>query len=458
MLDVGREPGHASRDARDGNDPARKRVLGSEHPYLSDREAGLVQRGTRCLVSGGKGGLSAVWGAAVLPFPEDELADWPLDPADLRPHYAKAAALLGVSGVADGLVKRFPFHAPPAPPLRPSLQAQAALAGWESNASALRAAGFEWGRARHAVRSSLCVYDGSCLTGCAPGAVWSAAQSVERLKTRPGFRYESGVRVLSIDESASGVRLRAARAGASRTDYEGDAAFLACGPLATARLVLGSRPAPATPLSLLAQPYFLLPVLLGRDVPGAPEEDLHTLAQLFLELEDDAVSKRLVHLQLYGHNEFIAEKADFLGPFRSRFEPRLLAVQGYLHSDEGSPISVTATGSGEDTVLSLTAGPKDKAKAAVARVKSALARRSEDLGFRALPLLDRLGRPGEGNHVGGVFPMRKSPGAWETDDLGRLGGKGRVHLVDSSVLPSLPASTFTYGVMANASRIAAEAA
>jgi choline dehydrogenase-like flavoprotein len=42
--------------------------------------------------------------------------------------------------------------------------------------------------------------------------------------------------------------------------------------------------------------------------------------------------------------------------------------------------------------------------------------------------------------------------------MGRLHGHERVHLVDSSVLPSIPATTFTYAVMANASRIASEAA
>ena len=52
--------------------------------------------------------------------------------------------------------------------------------------------------------------------------------------------------------------------------------------------------------------------------------------------------------------------------------------------------------------------------------------------------------------------MKATPGPWQTDRRGRLHGHERVHLIDSSVLPSIPASTFTYAVMANASRIAAE--
>ena len=44
--------------------------------------------------------------------------------------------------------------------------------------------------------------------------------------------------------------------------------------------------------------------------------------------------------------------------------------------------------------------------------------------------------------------------AWETDLLGRPGGWSRVHVVDSSVFPSLPGTTVALLAMANAVRIA----
>jgi choline dehydrogenase-like flavoprotein len=467
MLDIGRELETTPfRAGEAGDDPARKLVFGSSYPYMTDREAGLVQEGAKCLVSGGKGGLSAVWGASVLPFPDAELADWPFPASALHDHYKKAAAILGLSGAADGLAERFPYYAPPLPPLNPSLQARSVLARFAANAGGLKAAGFAFGQARHAVNASACQYDGTCLSGCARDAIWSAAQAVEALKKRPGFEYRGGVRVLSIEERADGVRLYCAREGASRTVYDGEKAFLACGPLATARLVCGSFGAPAEGLPLLSQPYFVLPLLLDRDVPGAPEERLHTLAQAYLELEDTNVSKRLVHLQIYGHNEVIADRlesaAAWAGPLSGaverHFAPRLLAIQGYLHSDEGIPVRITAQGRGEDCRLAVTAGDASATKAAVGRVASKLARHSADLGFAPLAFLRKVGLPGEGNHAGGSFPMKKSPAAWQTDPLGRLHGHERVHLVDSSVLPSIPAATFTYAVMANAGRIASAAA
>jgi hypothetical protein len=54
--------------------------------------------------------------------------------------------------------------------------------------------------------------------------------------------------------------------------------------------------------------------------------------------------------------------------------------------------------------------------------------------------------------------MRQEPGEFETDILGRPFGWKRVHAVDATVLPTIPANTITSSVMANAHRIATESA
>ena len=50
--------------------------------------------------------------------------------------------------------------------------------------------------------------------------------------------------------------------------------------------------------------------------------------------------------------------------------------------------------------------------------------------------------------------MKKKPSEFETDELGRPYGFERVHVVDSSVFPTVPATTITLSIMANAHRIA----
>ena len=70
----------------------------------------------------------------------------------------------------------------------------------------------------------------------------------------------------------------------------------------------------------------------------------------------------------------------------------------------------------------------------------------------------QLAEPGRGFHCGGSLPMRAVPGNFESDTLGRPQGWSRVHAVDASVLPAVPATTITFSVMANAHRIGWETA
>jgi nucleoside-diphosphate-sugar epimerase len=71
-----------------------------------------------------------------------------------------------------------------------------------------------------------------------------------------------------------------------------------------------------------------------------------------------------------------------------------------------------------------------------------------------LPLNPIVTKPGRGFHSGGTLPMRAAPASLESDILGRPTGFERVHVVDASVLPTIPATTITYTAMANAHRIA----
>jgi len=61
---------------------------------------------------------------------------------------------------------------------------------------------------------------------------------------------------------------------------------------------------------------------------------------------------------------------------------------------------------------------------------------------------------GFGNHYGSSFPMSLRKKKNFSDIYGRINNLKNVHIVDSSILSSIPISTITYTVMANAARIA----
>ena len=76
--------------------------------------------------------------------------------------------------------------------------------------------------------------------------------------------------------------------------------------------------------------------------------------------------------------------------------------------------------------------------------------------YPVLPML-RLAAAGKSYHYGGSFPHATDGSTtFRSDRLGRVEPWQRIHLVDASVFPNVPATTFTLTVMANAHRIAAE--
>src|SRR5262249_26841125 len=130
---------------------------------------------------------------------------------------------------------------------------------------------------------------------------------------------------------------------------------------------------------------------------------------------------------------------------------RLLLVQGYLPSGYSPSIRTMLRkerASGAAT-LHLSAESNPQTRPALGRIVRKL--RHNRRSLRALPIgpMLRPGKPGRGFHSGGTFPMRETPGPLETDRQGRPHGFARVHAVDSTVFPSIPATTITLSVMAN---------
>ena len=59
-----------------------------------------------------------------------------------------------------------------------------------------------------------------------------------------------------------------------------------------------------------------------------------------------------------------------------------------------------------------------------------------------------------GYHFGSSLPMsNKNLTSPYTDFYGRLEGVHNIHVLDSSILPNIPAGSYSYTVMANAIRI-----
>jgi choline dehydrogenase-like flavoprotein len=447
-----------------------KLLFGSDFPYRETAEKIPWQNhGTGLKPSLAFGGLSNAWGAAMLPHRDSDIADWPVKNAELAHHYRAVTGFTGLAAQHDDLEEIFPLHCADPGHLKSSRQADLFFENLKKNRAALRDRGWNFGRARVAVRAADnakgigCVHCGLCMSGCPYGCIYNSADTVRELRAEKNFIYQRDVIVTKVREDSKKVFVegfhRETRAPLS---FEADRVYLAAGVIPTAQILLRSQNSYDQPLTLRDSQYFLFPLVMARRTRDAQAEALYTLSQLFIELENPKISRRSVHLQIYTYSDIIAQAVrQSLGPLKflaPQLEERMLVVQGYLHSDESSTVAMTLKRDGEKDFLRLDAQLNPATRRTVKKVLRELLSQTRRLGGIVVPPMLQLAEPGRGFHCGASLPMRSAPKDFESDTLGRPRGWSRVHAVDASVLPSVPATTITFSVMANAHRIGWETA
>ena len=444
-----------------------KKLFGSDFPYR-ETEAKIPWRGDDALrPSLALGGLSNVWGSTMLPLRESDIPDWPIQRSDLDEHYRAAAEIMGLAARRDDLEELFPIHTPNPVALKPSQQAALVLQNLERRRDALRQRGWLFGQSRMAIRAADsprgpgCVYCGHCMTGCVYGCIYNSAYTIRELQQQPNFRYERNVIVTRLRENAGTVSIEGFhRQTGKALTFEARRVYLGAGVIPTAQIVLRSQNAFDQPLMLRDSQYFLFPIILARGAGDVQTEALHTVSQVFIELNRPQISRRSVHLQIYTYSDLIAGAVrQSLGPLKflaPALQKRLLIVQGYLHSDESAAIEMTLKRDGQKDFLQLQPVVNPETSGIIKRVVGEMFKQCRALGGIVVPPMLQIAHPGRGFHCGSSLPMRAQPGKFESDCLGRPSGWSRIHVVDASVLPTVPATTITFSVMANAHRIASQ--
>jgi choline dehydrogenase-like flavoprotein len=460
--------------ARGPGEVPQKRTYGSDYPFRdlgqttglrSDRHGMSVD-----LVSSAYGGFTNLWGAQVMPFSRSTFDDWPITWQEMEPHYRATLDEVPLAADDDDLAGPFPLlnRRSRLPPLGP--RAAAVLRRYGTHRDALRRRGVTVGRARLAFRADACTRCGLCMVGCPHELIYSAAQTMDRVRRRPNVRYLDRLLVERIgqdgEQAVAGCRDLAT---GERLEFRADRLFVGAGALGTTRLVLGSSSAPPSSVEMADSRQYVVPFLSTRAVedPRAPGFRDFTLNQFNVLLSFDEDDRDTSHVHCYPYNPAFLDAlpAPLRSPATARATTSLLRRLsvgfGYLPSWASPPIRISARrgAAGELPELDLS----DTSGRSRPPMLSAALRRL----LRAAPALDlwpllthvSLSDAAKSYHFGGTFPHQQTAAAADgtgTDRWGRLREWSRVHLVDGSVLPTIASTTFTLTVMANAHRIASE--
>ena len=449
-----------------------KRSYGSDYPFQDVgqlAEVTATSHANRNVVSGAYGGLSNIWGSQVMPFTPATFSDWPVGYAELEPHYRAILTAIPFAADDDAIARRFPLivDGSPLPPLAP--RSTSVLDAFDLHRSHVEGKGVTMGRARLAFDANRCIRCGLCMTGCPYGLIYSAAHTFDELRAAGRVEYLGGLQAIDIGQEGQTpyVVARDLESGA-HSRFEADRLYVACGAVGTSRLVLQSLRVYDQDVSMAESAQFVVPMLSAKRTPDPLATSEFTLNQFNMLVTLDEAWRDVSQIHFYPHNAAIADALP--APLRSgpgkplgqQLLRRLTVGLGYLPSWESPQMRIRLAppvSEGEPAGI-IISGDEQAAGAnwMLRRVIRRMLQVAPALDLWPILPMTSLSAPGKSYHFGGSLPHRSEAvdGPMTTDRLGRLRTWSRVHAVDASVFPTVPATTFTLTIMANAHRIAAE--
>jgi GMC oxidoreductase len=424
-----------------------KRAFGSDYAYYTDPKI-AAPPDMRLYGSRAFGGLSTVWGCALLKAGPGDVADWPASVSKgVADAYPQIGALIQQSTNADILA--------PSTHLKISAAAQEMLDRFRNSAEARGTA--ELYPTPLAI-SPACKACNGCMYGCVYDFTYGSRATIEgAFMKSPRFRYVGGVCVERYRETSEGVEIHASHRDSRRETFLARQLFLAAGMTGSLRIVWNSSTDVSRVLSVRDCTSFLIPgfILSPQSLRSTKH---HGLSHLSLDLKMPPFASKAAHVQLYFNNPAVGDGLNarlgalavrpvrYLVGLANRF---LIAGQGYLHSDFCHRLRFECD---EEGVIRATVEHNpDNAKATDAAL-SQLVLAMRRLGAIFIKPAAKIIAYG-GSKTAGALPHAAAPDRAATDLFGRPFGAQNVFIVDGTVLPSVHARNHTLTMMANALRI-----
>jgi choline dehydrogenase-like flavoprotein len=451
----------------------KKLAFGSDYFYGANvHHQPIITDGVPPPVSYAKGGFSVGWGASVLPPDERDIEAWPIGNQELKAYFKQVLSDLPYSASDDGLSKVFPLYSTSYDPLDLTIGNNEILKKMQNTRSITDSENISFGQSRLLVQSNKtsstngCSYCGYCMSGCVYGCIYKSSQDIDKLVSANLLEYVPNVLIQSVSEVEKHVEVTMCSKNSSEIHKQiFDKVLLGAGAVNSTRIVLRSKKIFDREIRLLSTVSFIAPMLRTKRMK-LDWPNINTQPGIFFEYKHDALSDHWIHTQLSTPNELVLEKlcidlskTNILQWFKKRMTEHLVIAHGNLHSDHanGYFLKLMKQATGDGDVLYTRREQRKITSIAIQKSVSKLSNLMRKLGcYVLIPFVQDSMKSG-GYHVGGTMPMMKNP-IKETDTnlFGNPKGWQHIHVIDSSIFPSLPGTTIGLLAMANAARIASE--
>ena len=471
MIDYGLKQNKAISKNQELSGVPLKTCFGSTFAYDLSNKSNIYLKNVDSYPSLAKGGLSNVWGGVILPYSKNEIENWPINYEDLAKYYPHIINTIGISGTKDNLIEDYPLFSSKLQKIKLSRQSTYLKNKLDKIQNQLNSLGVKFGEARLAMKSRISsdFYKKNKSSknwlkyNYEQQYIFNSKILIDHLEKEKNFVYRNKLVAEKVIEGKSFVTVEC-KNYEKKISYKAKRIFIGAGLYPTSKIILNSidkKYFNNRKIKIRDSQYFLFPALLEKNFKGVSNENLHTLAQLIIQIKNTNIDKEMINLQIYSFNDhlidFLKKKFSIFYPLFHKFFDnfifgRIIFIQGYLHSNSSNSAEIKINPINNS--ISVNEKKNKNTKKTIINLLKFLKINSKILGFNPLSFMTRIGNFGRGFHSGGSFPMHKSRVGFRSDKWGRPLNFKRVHCIDASVLPSVSSETITLTVMANALRIA----
>ena len=447
--------------------------------YVFSRPPAFVTRvsGFSPLASFAQGGLAEAWTGGAYPLNDTDLAEFPFTFRDLEPFYVEVAGRVGITGVADDLVRFFPVHDGLMEPLRLDRHSALLLNRYGRQKSAFNTdLGCYLGRSRVATLSAdahgrkACSYLGRCLWGCPTGSLYTPLATLDACRRFPNFTYTPNVYVRHL-RVGRGRQITSAVVestdGRERADIAGDRFVLAAGTLSTSKIYMRTVKEETGETialrGLMDNRQILVPFLNLSLVGCQYDPDSYQYHQVAMGIDTPA-------LPGYVHGQITTLKTALVHPivqtmpidlrtalthFRAiRAGLGVVNVNIRDHRREDNYVTLGEDRPGAPALEIRYAPPPDEADV-MTRARKIVNTALRRLGCVVPPGMSHIRPMGASVHYAGTIPMTSTKAPHTATADCQSSEYDNLHFVDGTTFPALPAKNLTFTLMANAVRVAA---
>ena len=410
------------------------------------------------------GGLSAGWGASVLPITKEDSKDWPIGYDELWKATEQTLSSLPYSCEDDDLSLEFPL------PKNMQYSSYSIPEEEQDFLTRMRRKNppikgrFCLGRSRQLVRygnsTNACQYCGHCMGGCVFDSIYSSADEFTLFKDKKLITYFGGRKVLSVTRQNEKIRV-IYHENKQKKECFFDKVLVAAGAFNSSRIFLESQQEKTGKLELKSRGGIVMPVFSFKAIRNTTKLK-NTLPTIFIEYLDP-FSSSWVHTQVSIGNEIfenrlnkLAKKIPPLQPIIRFFLERTLILLVNFHSKHGGTYHLKLFK--DTTGTSFLSTRYVKKWPTLSTMFFCLYKISSIfLKIGCLPLFFFTKLNSGSYHVGSSLQMSDQPNNKnQTNHLGQPDPTSNIYYVDSSVFPSLPGTSIGLVSIANAYRIGME--